>query len=200
MVTNLFQKLEYLYKMKSLSVFFILPALLASNNIQAVTISQCVQADGTVEFTNQGCSGSSKRGARHFFSKNFTRSIINKTSTRKHRQKPFRQKEFVQLQTQLLKAQSLAEMEKHTRDIMYKVNGHAQKGNLRAAYNMIAATYAKLAKEHKKQQWEGVTVSENALKVQSLFENILITQSTTSKPAELTQIIQIAWDNFQNNI
>ncbi len=186
--------------MKSLSVFCILPVLLVSNNIQAVTISQCIQADGTIEFTNQGCSGSSNLSARRVFTKNLTRAVINKTSTRKHRQKPFRQKEFVQLQTQLLKARSRSEMEKHTRDIMYKINDHARKGNLKAAYNMIAATYAKLAKEHKNQQWKGLSVSKDAQKIQSLFENILITQSTTSKPSELTQIIQTAWDNFQGSI
>lgn len=186
--------------MKYLSVLIIGSVLLISQNTWSVTISQCVQADGSIEFTNQGCSGSGKLNARRVFSDDLTYSYIKNKRPSKHRQKPFREKDFVQLQSQLLKAHSLLEMEKHSRSIMYKVNDHAQKGNLRAAYNMIAATYAKLAREHKQKTWQGKPVSEQALKIQELFENILITQSTTTKPSELTQIIQKAWDQFQSNI
>ncbi len=179
-------------------------ALLFSQYAWSVTISQCVQADGTIEFTNQGCSQSSKLSARRVFSNDLTQSYIKNTRTTRHvskrKQKPFRQKDFIKLQSQLLQAHSLSEMEQLSRTIMYKVNDHARKGNLRAAYNMIAATYARLAKEHKKKQWEGQPVPEHSLKIQKLFESILITQSTTSRPEEMTLIIQNAWNQLQSNI
>ncbi len=137
-------------------------ALFFSQYAWSITISQCIQADGTIEFTNQGCS----------------QSYIKNTHTSRHiskrKQKLFRQKDFIKLQSQLLQAHNLSEMERLSRTIMYKVNEHAQKGNLRAAYNMIAATYAKLAKEHKKKHWEGKPVPQHSLKIQELFENVLI--------------------------
>ncbi len=148
-------------------------ALFFSQYAWSITISQCIQADGTIEFTNQGCS----------------QSYIKNTHTSRHiskrKQKLFRQKDFIKLQSQLLQAHNLSEMERLSRTIMYKVNEHAQKGNLRAAYNMIAATYAKLAKEHKKKHWEGKPVPQHSLKIQELFENVLITQPTTSRPEEI---------------
>ena len=179
-------------------------ALFFSQYVWSVTISQCVQADGTIEFTNQGCSQSSKLSARRVFSNDLTQSYIKNIHTSRHiskrRQKPFRQKDFIKLQSQLLQAHNLSEMEQLSRTIMYKVNEHARKGDLKAAYNMIAATYAKLAKEHKKKHWEGKPIPQHSLKIQELFENVLITQPTTSRPEEMTLIIQNAWNQLQSNI
>ena len=174
--------------------------LFLSQNIWSVTISQCIHADGTVEFTNQGCSRSSKLKARRVFSNDLSQSYIKSSRISKRKQKPFRQKDFIKLQSRLLQANTLAEMEQYSRTIIYKVNKHVQKGNLRAAYNMIAATYARLAKEYKQKQWKGQPVSAHTLKIQELFEKILVTQSTTSRPEEMTRIIQNAWEQFQSNI
>ncbi len=181
-----------------------IPPLFFSPYAWSVTISQCVQSDGTIEFTNQGCSQSSKLSTRRVFSNDLTQSYIKNNhgsrQTSKRKQKPFRQKDFIKLQSQLLQAHNLSEMEQLSRTIIYKVNKHAQKGDLRAAYNMIAATYAKLAKEHKKKHWEGKPVPQHSLKIEELFENILITQPTTSRPEEMTLIIQNAWNQLQSNI
>ena len=97
----------------------------------------------------------------------------------------------------MLAAQTLQEMEKYAQTIIGKVRTSAQDGKIKAAYDMVAATYAKISKDLKKSRWEGQSVAEYTLKIQSLFEEIMITQSTISTATELNQVIQTAWENYQ---
>ena len=167
------------------------------SNVSATTISQCKQPDGTIEFSNQGCSKSNSLNSKRTFRRNFTQSYV--TNLRKNSRKgaPFRQADFVALQNKMLAAQNLQEMQKHAQTIIAKVRTSAQKGKLNAAFNMVAATYAKVSKEMKKKQWKGQSVNRHTFKVLTLFEDILITQSTTSTASELNQTIQSAWENYQ---
>lgn len=164
-------------------LFFTLVLLLVSKQTPASSISQCKQPDGSILFTNQGCSRSS-----HVYSK-----------TRRKNQHPFKQAAFIQLQKKLLGAKSSVEMEKQAKKITTEVSFSAQQGKLNAAYNMIAATYAKLSKHLKKKQKDGQSVKEHTNRLRQLFEEILITQSTISTSKELNEAIQTAWLNYQSS-
>jgi len=126
-----------------------------------------------------------------------TRSEVKIVRKRTKAQKPFKQAGFVDLQKKLIGAKDLNEMEKYARTITNKVNNSAQQGKLNAAYNMVAATYVKISKYLKKKHWEGQSVAEYTFKIRTLFEDILITQSTTNSSVEFNQIIESAWQNYQ---
>lgn len=179
--------------------FLIIISLLLSSNVHSVTISQCILPDGSIEFTNQGCSKSNRLHSRRMFSNDLSRSDVKIIKKKSRKQKPFKQAAFVQLQEKLLGAKDSTEMEQYARSITRKVNTSAQQGKLTAAYNMIAATYVKLSKYLKKKHWEGQSINEHTVKIRTLFEEILITQSTTSSSAEFLQVIEDAWQNYQSN-
>lgn len=96
-------------------------------------------------------------------------------------------------------AETLQESEQHARTITEKVRSHAQKGKLKTAYDMVAATYVKLSKHLKKRHWEGRDINTQNVRIRALFEEILITQSSISSADELHQAIEIAWQKHQTN-
>lgn len=184
---------------KILAFLLLITTIAINTNALAVTISKCILPDGSIEFTNNGCSKSNRLQSRRTFSQDLTRSkvkiIVNKT----RKQKPFKQADFVHLQKKLIGAKTIKEMELYSKKIIRNVNTFAQQGKLGAAYNMVAATYVKISKYLKKRQWEGQSVAEYTFKFRTLFEDILITQSTTSSSTELNQAIQNAWQNYQSS-
>lgn len=160
----------------------------------ASTITQCTQPDGSIEFTNKGCSKSNHFNSRRTYNRYSTQSLV--TQSRKNNKKraaPFRQKAFIQLQNKLVQAETGKEITQHAQNITDKVLYQAQKGKLKSAYDMIAATYVKLSKDLKKKKWEGQSVNKQTLQIRILFEEILMTQSTTSSASELKQAIESAW-------
>ncbi len=184
---------------KQVTLFFTF-LILSINNAHASSITQCVQPDGTIEFTNQGCSKSNRYNSKSTYKHNSTQSLVKKTRKKSNRNSaPFRQTSFVQLQKKLLKAETKKESEQHAKIITEKVRSHAQKGKLRNAYDMVAATYVKLSKHIKKRQWEGLEINIQTVKIRSLFEEILITQSTISTAKELNLAIESAWEKHQTN-
>jgi len=170
------------------STFFI-------QNTSASGIIQCTQPDGTIEFTNQGCSKSNSISSRSSYKKG-AKSLRTK---KKRNSAPFRQASFVKLQKKLIKAETQDDAEKHARIITKKVRSYAMKGKLKYAYDMIAATYASLSKDIKKKQWDGMEISTQTLKIRTLFEKILITQSSTSNAKELNLAIEDAWTKHLAN-
>lgn len=62
---------------------------------------------------------------------------------------------------------------------------------------MVAATYVALSKYIKKKQWTEQKVNPLSEKIRQLFENILISQSTTANHSELLKIIQEQWSQYQ---
>ncbi|MDX2506939.1 MAG: hypothetical protein QNL62_21035 [Gammaproteobacteria bacterium] len=169
-----------------------------SGNTLATTIFQCELPDGTIEFTNKGCSKSNSLFVRKIVSSSNTTEVRKKRIKKKNRPRaPFTHTGFINLQNKMLGAQTLQEMEKYAQTIIGKVRTSVQQGKINAAYDMVAATYAKISKAMKKSQWEGQSVAEYTLKIQSLFEEIMITQSTISTTTELNQVIQTAWKNYQ---
>ena len=188
---------------KSLLTLSLTFCLLANGNTQAASIFQCEQPDGTIEFTNQGCSKSNSLYSKRTYTNNFTQANVtlvnNKKAKKKRRSAPFTQSSFVHLQSKLLNAQTLVEMEEHAQIITDKISSSAQQGKLNADFDMVAATYAKLSKYMKKKQWEGQSVAEHTSKIRTLFEEILITQSTVSTSSGLELDIEIAWKNYQAN-
>ncbi len=177
---------------KSLLILCSALTILISQNITASAITQCIQPDGTIEFTNQGCSSQQTRQTK----KQLTHISFSsrKTHKRKH---PFRQQSFVALQNKLIKAEAQLEIEQHAQAITDKIHQALKTGSLKNAYNMVAATYVKLAKHLKKKQWEALAINNQALRTRALFEEILITQSTVTDTEELTLIIDTAWKNYQ---
>lgn len=184
---------------KLITLFFILKLLL-SHTAFAASITKCTQTDGTIEFTNQGCSKSNRLNSRILYSNDSNRSLTTITWKKNIRKSaPFRQPAFVHLQDKLIMAETLQESEQHAQKITEKVRFHAQKGKLKTAYDMVAATYVKLSKHLKKRQWEGREINTQNVRVRTLFEEILITQSTISTADELDQAIEIAWEKHQTN-
>lgn len=170
------------------------------NNVAASSIIQCTQPDGTIEFTNQGCSKSNSYNSRTTYRHNSTQSLIKKTKKKKNRKSyPFRQNSFVQLQNKLIKAKTQQEVDQHAQVITEKIRSHAQRGKIKNAYDMVAATYVKLSKHIKKREWEGLEINSETIKIRSLFEEILITQSTISTANGLNLAIKSAWKNRQAN-
>jgi len=181
-------------------LFTILSSLLLfSHAISAATITQCTQPDGTIEFTNQGCSKSNKLYSRQVYSRSSTLSLISKNKLKRKRSSAFLQPAFIQLQKALMRSKTLKDIEELAQTITNKVNSHAQQGKINAAYNMIAATYVKLSKHMKQKQWEGQTVKTYIPGIRTLFEDILITQSTTTSATEFNHAIENAWSNYQKN-
>lgn len=184
---------------KLVSLFFTFQILLLSN-VSASSITQCVQPDGTIEFTNQGCSKSNRYNSKSNYRHSSNQSLVKKTKKKRNRNSaPFRQTSFVQLQKKLIKAETQKEAEQHAKVITEKVRSHAQKGKLKNAYDMVAATYVRLSKHIKNRQWEGLEINTQTLKIRSLFEDILITQSTISTADELNLAIESAWGKHQAN-
>lgn len=178
--------------------------LFVSDKTLAASIFQCEQPDGTIEFTNQGCAKSNTLYSKRTYNNNFTQSNVTRVNPKKAKKKsrrraPFTQSGFVHLQSKLLNAQTLVEMEQHAQTITDKIRSSAQQGKINAAFDMAAATYAKLSKYLKQRQWEGHSVAEYAFRIRTLFEEILITQSTISTTSEFNQAIQSAWKNYQAN-
>ena len=185
---------------KEIITLFFLSNLLLSHTAVAAGITKCTQPDGTIEFTNQGCSKSNRFNSKGSYRYNSKQPFVI-TGWKKNSRKSaaFRQADFVQLQDKLLMAETQEESEQHAQTITDKVRFHAQKGKLKTAYDMIAATYVKLSKHLKKRQWEGQKINAQTHKARTLFEQILITQSTISTADELNQAIEIAWKNHQTN-
>ena len=178
----------------------ILFLILFINNASASNITQCVQPNCTIEFTNQGCSKSNHYNSKSTYTHNSTQSLVKKTKKKSNRKSaPFRQTSFVQLQKELIKAETQKEAEQHAKVITEKVRSHAHKDKLKNAYDMVAATYVRLSKHIKKRQWEGLEINAQTLKIRSLFEEILITQSTISTANELNLAIESAWEKHQTN-
>jgi hypothetical protein len=189
---------------KTIPLFFLTSILISQANVASATIFQCKQPDGTIEFTNKGCAKSNRLQAKRTFSEGYTKSHIillgngNKSNKKKNRTKaPFRQADFIQVQKKMLGAGSREEMEKFALTITNKVKASAQEGRISDAYNLVAATYAKISKDLKQKQWKGQSTADYSHKIRTLFEDILISQSTISSAKELEKIIQIAWQNLQ---
>lgn len=184
--------------MKFFSVVILLVASISLNSpVLATTIIQCELPDGSIEFTNKGCSKSNPIRSKKNFSIGMTDSYVTKAKTSVRKQKPFNQASFVQIQKQLLASKSLSEMEKHAQTITEQVKASAQRGQLNAAYDMIAATYVRLSKFLKNKQWQGQSVDTHTIRIRTYFESILISQSTTSTAEEFNEIIQHAWNYYQ---
>ncbi|MCU7801017.1 MAG: hypothetical protein KZQ70_12985 [gamma proteobacterium symbiont of Lucinoma myriamae] len=64
---------------------------------------------------------------------------------------------------------------------------------------MVAATYVKLSKYMKKRQWEDHSIEAHIPAIRTLFEEILITQSTTSSTIEFNHAVENAWLNYQKS-
>lgn len=185
---------------KQLLISLLILTLLLCNSVIAATITQCTQPDGTIEFTNQGCSKSNSFNSKTSYRHNSNQSLVKKTRKKSNRKSaPFRQTAFLQLQKKLIKAETQKEIEQHAQIITEKVRSHAQKGKLKNAYDMVAATYVKLSKHIKKRQWQGLEINNQTIKIRSLFEDILITQSTISSANELNLAIESAWKKHQTN-
>ncbi len=170
--------------------FLLLILLLIAQNAFSASISQCTQPDGTIEFTNMGC-GHSQRLKR-------TKSLMTGYSKQRKR-KAFLQTNFVHLQKNIVKSKTPKETEKYAYKLTKTAITQAQSNQLKTAYNMIAAIYARLSKHLKKQRWEGVNNYKHTIKIRNLFKEILETQSTTSTTNEFEAIINSAWDNYKKN-
>jgi len=159
----------------------------------ATSIIQCRQADGSIEFTNKSCSKKSNfREKKSYQSNNYTKNIVKKSAD-------FLQVFFIQQQKQLLQSNTQSEIRKQGQIISQTIHSYAQQGKLSSAYNMVAAVYAKLSKQIKKSRWQGQAVSPDKHNIRLLFENILITQSTTSSIEEFSHIIDESWHNYTLN-
>ncbi len=185
-------------KQQQITLFSVF-SLFFFGELNAATITQCVQPDGTIEFTNQGCSKSNSYNSKATFNRYSSQSLVSKTKkNNKRRTASFRKADFISLQNKLLKAETMEEVAQRAQIITDKVRTHAKNGELKLAYNMIAATYVKLSKDIKQKHWEGQKINPTSLKIRTLFEEILITQSTISTADEFNQAIKTAWKNHQS--
>jgi len=169
-------------------LFFIVSSFLlfAVHNTMAETIIKCVQADGTIEFTNKSCSKNS-----HY------QSRIHNMHVPKHKSSVFLQADFLYLQKKLIHAKTYDNIEQQTQKIINKINVYAQQGKINSAYNMTAATYAKLAKHIKERQWQAQSINKHLFPILSLFEELLISQSTTLTSKEFNQVVESALLNYK---
>jgi hypothetical protein len=180
---------------KSLLVLFFLLFLVATGHA-SMTIVQCIQPDGTIEFSNKGCSKSNQLKSKKIYRHDLSSSRVVSVNAKKKKPRPFRQGSFIKLQQNLIAAQNSDEIKQHARKITDKINYSAQAGQLNAAYDMVAATYAKIARHIKNKRWQGQDVHTHTLKLKNLFESILITQSTTANNGDFKIIVQSAWQKF----
>jgi hypothetical protein len=171
---------------KFLILLFMFNLFLHSDSI-AGTIIQCKLSDGSIEFTNKSCSQSK------ISNKKYKSQWIKK----KRKSLPFKEKNFIHLQNKLLQANTIKEINSHAQKITDKISYHAKRNQLKIAYDMIAATYVKLSKKLKKQQWQEFTVHIPTMKIRNFFEVILISQSTVSNSNEFEQVIKVAWKHYQ---
>ncbi|GEM_PF-3246504 len=171
-----------------LSFLFSKPAI-------ALTISQCRQPDGTIEFTNKGCTKNNQLFSRQRFSSNSKHNLKIKKISRRKAKAAFLQTDFVHLQKKLLQAKDEADMKVHALTITRKIKLRAQQGEINSAYNMLAFTYAQLSKEIKQKKWMGQPINDTSKKIHLFFEQILITQSTITSSTEFNQAIETAWQN-----
>ena len=171
---------HYLFAIASSVILF------TAHNTMADTIIKCVQADGTIEFTNKSCSTNSHYQSRN----NYKRASTHKGSA-------FLQADFIQLQKKLIRAKTQDNIEQYAHNIIKKINTYAQQGKINSAYNMTAATYAKLAKHIKQKKWQNQSINDYILPVHSLFEDILLSQSSTSTVNEFNIVVKNALLNYK---
>ncbi|MCK5696609.1 MAG: hypothetical protein KAI02_00505 [Gammaproteobacteria bacterium] len=175
--------------MKYSLVSLVITFLLNSSTLMASRIIQCQQADGSIEFTNKSCSKQNKFQVKKMYS----------LSKQKKRSADFLQTFFIEQQNQLLQATTQKESSKQAQIIIHTINSYAQQGKISSAYNMIASVYVKLSKQIKKNHWQGQQVTPHQYNIRLLFENILITQSTTSSIEEFSNIINESWRHYKKN-
>jgi len=160
--------------------------LFSVHNTMAGTIIKCVQTDGTIEFTNKSCSKNGRYQSKNHYKRGS-----------KHIRSAFLQADFLYLQKNLIHAKTQGGIEQQAHKIINKINTYAQQGKINSAYNMTAATYAKLAKHIKEKQWQAQSINKHLLPIRSLFEDILLSQSTTLTSGEFNQAIEMALLNYK---
>lgn len=165
-------------------------ATLFSNFSQAATIYQCEQPDGTIEFSNQGCSKSNKLERKKSY-KNKKLYNVKKASTSS-------KLNITHLQNKILKSASAGEIEQHARQITDKVLSTAQKGQLRIACNAIAATYARLSRQLVQQQRQGKPINPYSANIHMLFEEIMLAEATLNTVNDLNREITLAWEKYHS--
>ncbi len=186
--------------MKTLLSAILATLLFISHNAIAEAIYKCTQPDGTIEFTNKDCAKSNQFQSKLSYSRNSTLLLVSKSKIRRSKRSAvFLQPAFVQLQKELIRAETLKDIETHAQTITSKISSHARQGKIKTAYNMVAATYVKLSKHIKKRQWQGQFIEDYIPGIRTLFEEILITQSTITSTVEFNQAIENAWLNYQKN-
>ena len=165
---------------QQIAIFFIIFSLVPI--AYASSIRKCRQSDGSLLFTNKPCPMA-------------TRSF-SKVYSKKRKVPPFRQANFVRLQKTMIQAKSAEIMELRAQVIMDKALSLAKQGRMNNAYDMVAASYAKLSTDIKNRHWNDQPISHYSLKIRGLFEEVLISQSTTSTAIVMENIVQAAWKNY----
>lgn len=173
-------------KLIILTVFITATAF--SYTLQASTIYQCEQPDGTIEFTNQGCSKSNTLERKKRYKQQKFYTVKKSRSSGKLN--------ITHLQNKILKSTSTDEMEKHARAITDTVIITAKKGQLRIACNAIASTYAKLARQRVQQKRQGKQVDLPSSNIHMLFEEIMLAEAGINTADDLDREISLAWDKY----
>ncbi len=174
--------------------YLILPVVVIaalSNTARAETIYQCEQPDGTIEFSNQGCSKSSKLERKKSYKHKKLYNIKKSRSSSRLN--------ISSLQKRILQTSSADELEKYAREIIDKVHSTAQKGQLRIACNAIASTYAKLTRQQQRQKRQGKAVPLSSANIQMLFEEIMLAEAMINTANELEREISLAWEKYHRN-
>jgi len=174
--------------MNSHKILLLIILISLVNISYASSIRKCRQSDGTILFTNKPCS---------IATRSFS-SLYNKNRYRK--QPPFRQASFVRLQKTMIQAKSAENMENHARIIMDKALTIAKNGHMNNAYDIVASSYAKLSEQLKNKRWKGQKIEVYSLRTRRLFEEVLISQSTTSTFVAMEIIVQVAWNNYTRSL
>lgn len=167
---------------KLLIISFIIFCMLS--NSHASSIRKCRQTDGSILFTNKPCP---------IATRSFS-SVFNNNRNRKV--PPFRQANYVRLQNTMIQAKTADVMEQRAQVLIDKAVSLARQGKINNAYDMVAASYAKLSAKLKDKRWKGQPIEEYTLNIQGLFEEVLISQSTISSANTLEAIVQTAWNNY----
>ncbi|MCU7836265.1 MAG: hypothetical protein KZQ83_13570 [gamma proteobacterium symbiont of Taylorina sp.] len=174
---------------RQLFLFIFITFMSLSSTVYSASIRQCRQADGTILFTNKSCSI-----AKRSFPVVFNNAYINKTAYRK--KPPFRHSNFIRLQNKMINARTAESMEEHARTIMDSILSYTKNGQINKAYDMVASSYAKISVHLKKKQWEQQAIAEHIVKIQGLFEEVLISQPTISTAIAFNDVVQTAWENY----